>query len=593
MPAKITPQRLQRAIQHGFDRLQHFRRHRVSFMREYVGAFYDREVGKALPLNMIHNAVSIIVPNLVANFPKNRVSSRYMIYRDYAEMLALGVDSLNKEIDLRATLRLAITDAIFGMGIIKTGLAVNGQTLELEDGRVNIGQPYADRVDLDDLTFDPMCRDLREAVFIGNKVRVPKAFLSESGLFDADTVEKIPTIGQDGKGGERRSSDLSMGKVNAYEANELVEYVELVEAWLPDDKVIVTMPAGDQTPDRFLRVVDYEGPDTGPYNFLGFAWVPNNPLPVAPCGIWYDLHVLANDIAAKMARQARRQKDVLLYGRSAVDDAMEIMESDDGDVIAVDDPQAVQSVSYGGTNEKGYDHLGFLKAEFSQMAGNIEQLGGVRSDAPTATQAEILQANGTVRLEDMRDLVYIFTAKVNRNLAWYLHTDPLIEMPLTKRLPGGEEIPLTLTPEVRRGEFFDFHFEIEPESMQRMDPNLRVKRMLEWATNVIPAAANAVAQFGPAFNVGKFISITGKALGLRELDELWNEPVFQMQMMEQLARAPQMADSKAMPASDGARPGQTNPMAWYRSQIVDERNQERQQVAAGAQSTYDRVRQAM
>jgi hypothetical protein len=109
----------------------------------------------------------------------------------------------------------------------------------------------------------------------------------------------------------------------------------------------------------------------------------------------------------------------------------------------------------------------------------------------------------------------------------------------------------------------------------------------------IPAAANAVAQFGPAFNVGKFISITGKALGLRELDELWNEPVFQMQMMEQLARAPQMADSKAMPASDGARPGQPNPMAWYRSQIVDERNQERQQVAAGAQSTYDRVRQTM
>jgi hypothetical protein len=571
MPALITPEKLHRAMRRGFERVENFRKARYLFMKEYVGSFYDNAdpaTAQANPVNLIFKAVSILVPHLVAKNPEHDVDSRFAAFADYAEMLSLALDDLSRKIGSKATLRLSIIDAIFGMGIVRDGLEMSGDVLEDPHGmHTNVAQPYADRVDLDDFTLDPNCRDLRKAFMLGNRVRVTRTFLEESGLYNPDVAMGLPSAGDSYRKG-KEVEQLSRRRDN--DGEELLDEVDIVELYLPDDNVVVTLPFDEVPTGDFLRVVDYDGPRAygdcpalGPYHFLGFHWVSNNPFPIAPCGIWYDLHEMANDHAAKANRQARRSKQVLVYGRSATDDAQEIVDADDGDSVAVDHPDAVKTVAYGGATEDIYAHLAWIDAKFSESGpGDFQQLGGEASMAETATQANILQQAATIRVGDMRDVVYDFAASIARSLAWHLHTDPLIEMPLSKRLPGGEQVTLWLTPEAQRGDFLDFHFEIKMESMARDNPMMRSQKLIQFVQTVVPTAIQTFLQLhavgmGGMFNFIRFITINAKQQGIDNFEAVWNDPEFQVLVAEQMMKAPQLMQSMGVPmaGSEGPQPG--------------------------------------
>lgn len=264
-------------------------------------------------------------------------------------MLGLGLDYLAKEIDLRSELRRWIVDSLFVMGIMKTGIATSSELVTFgDDIRIDNGRPYATVVDFDDYILDPGARRLEEASFVGHRVRVPRAMLLDSGLFKNDMVEKLQPTGQDPYN-RREVAGISQHETTPAQVNDLQDYVDIREIWVPAAKAIVWLPAGQNVYDDYLRVDDYDGPDEGPYTYLALTPpLPNNPLPIAPVGIWYDLHVAANKMAKKIMEQAERQKDVLTYKPSAADDAQEIVDAGDGETIGVADTDSVKAVSFGG-----------------------------------------------------------------------------------------------------------------------------------------------------------------------------------------------------------------------------------------------------
>lgn len=564
MPATIDPQSLQRAVTQGFDRVENFRRARYRFMEEYVGQYYDKADGvgeEAQPINLIFKAISILVPHLVSKNPEHDVESHYAMYSSTAELLKLYLDDLVSKIGYKHELRLTIIDALMSVGIVKDGLGVSGQSLDGPDGLTSLAMPYAKRVDLDDFTIDPLCRNIREALFVGSRVRVPRAFIEESGLYNLDGA-RLPSIqDQMRRGTEVEALSRNKRKVNRGEENQLVDYVDLVEVYLPDARKVVTVPFGEHMHSKdFLRVVDYDGPEPtgdspvlGPYHLLGFHWVPNNPFPVPPCGIWMDLHEMANSNAAKATRQADRQKEVLVYGRGAADDAEQVANASDGESIAVDHPDMIKSVTFGGVNDAVYEHLNWIKQEFGESGpGDFQALGGESSGASTATQANILASAANIRVGDMKDLIYDFSASVSRSLAWYGFTDPLLELPLKKRIPGGEDVTLMLTPEAIHGDFLDYHFDISLESMDRENPLQRSQKLIQFVQTVIPTAIQTFMQFfqigmPQMFNPIKFININAKLQGIDHFEAVWGDPEFQMMVMEMIAKAPIMQGAQGLP----------------------------------------------
>lgn len=545
MPDGISPERLSRVLNAGFKKMSTMRSARVRFLNQMVGRFYSqaqagaREELKAAPINLLHTAVTTVVPNLVFNNPEVKIRTDILDYRDYADVLELATNHLIKQIDFRMTLRKCIIDSIFAAGFLKTGLATTDKVISVHGVDIVIGQPFAERVDPDDMILDPNARDWDEQEFIANRFTVNKADAIAQG-FDPDLIERADSR-FDNPRALREASAISGSNRQPV---QLFDKIDLVDVWVPSVQKVYTMAwqPGRLATD-FLKVSGHDGRETGPYHMLGYTFVPDNILPVPPASIWYDLHILANRIARKIARQAERQKTVLAYDGEATDDAENIRNAMDGEAVRVNNVDGLKVIDYNaGPREDAYAYMTWLKAQFSEQAGSLDQLAGTQADAPTLGQSEILAANANVRLADLQNMVFDFTGKIADDLKTFLHTDPLIDLPLVRRTKGVDE-QVFYTPEMRKGEFLQYATKVVPHSMPRQDPNLKIRRMLEFGTTVIPAAAQAAQMFGPAFKVDKYISRIAKEIGLDEVDEFLDFEDFKEMFMAQFLA--QMDQGKA------------------------------------------------
>lgn len=569
----ISPKKVQESVARGFERLENFRSARLLFLRQYTGQYYDRTSGTVgtEALNLIFNAIRILLPNLVLSFPKHTLVTPYLEAKDYAEMLGLALDQHDKQINIRDLYRRAIVDAIFTIGTIKTGLAAGDTVYAFDDeDAVDAGTIYSEVVDFDNLVVDPNCKEhmFRDARFIGDRITVPRQMLLASGLYNNDLIERLPAAGHPRPD---RAYEQSMRNIHPDENAELEDDVEIVELWVPSANAIVTVPGSKEVLfDDYLRIDDYYGVKEGPYSFLTLTPpVPGNPLPVPSVGIWYDLHVLSNRMAKKIIEQAERQKDIVAYKRASGDDAEELKNAADGEAVAVDDPDAVKVLPFGGQQNSNEAHLASLQNWFNMMAGNPNQVGGLGVEAKSATAASLLQNNASIGLEDMKDLVYQFAATEGRRRAWYMHTDPMMNIPLTRRVmqppfyiqgpqgpimtqpPMMNDTQVMLTPEARRGEFMDFMFDIQPESMGRRDSRTRFAQAVDFATKIMPAAmsaAQAAMMLGIPFSAKALILRMAKDEGIDWMDEVFYDPEFQMQLMQQMAMGPQVGPSKGQAA---------------------------------------------
>lgn len=620
--SKLTPQNLGKVIDTSYDKFDHLRKARMRFLSQYVGRFYAKsrtgedEDKKAAPLNLIYNAVNTLVPNLVFRDPKFKIRTDILAYRGYADMLELATNTLSKKLKFRRQLRMAIVDSLFYAGFIKTGIATSGEFITLADQTIALGEPFADRVDPDDMILDPMARDWEEQMFVGNRFRVLRQDLLDSGIYNNDEIMALQSRSDIKHPNE---AQFLIGGDKSDEMREVMDFVDMVEVYIPHDKRVITIPwtRGAQ-PDKFLRDVDYAGPDSGPYHMLGYAQIPDNLLPLPPVSLWYDLHVLGNRMARKIARQADRLKRVLTYDGQGTEDAKSIVESDDGETVRVQNIDRIKEVNFGGTTEDAYGFMEWVEQKFSTMANSLDSLSGNKSDAPTATQSEMLQQNTSVRLADLQNMVYDFVAEVGTDLSFFLHTDPLIQLPMVKR-QGGQDQQVVYTPEMRQGEFLCYTMNVQPYSMARPDPSRKVQQLLQFASNVIPAAAQAAQILGPAFKIQQFLERVAQEIGLEEFDEIIDTPTFHNWMLAQMAQ--QLDPGKAgqymtappvnyMPWNQGGQqiaqgmqvlgggapginPGQPNPtQAGASPQNINpgtERASAQQQVAGQLQKAYPAV----
>ena len=588
---RIQPKKIQEAVKHGFLRLKQHRRARALFVKEYVGQYYRNEFGLSgeQPINLIFNAIRIMVPNLVMNSPLTKIVTKIVEQKHYAELLGMALDSISEQTKLKATLRAWIVDAIFSIGIIKTGLSDSDSLLHFGDINIDNGQVYSELVDLDDFVADPICRKFdRDAAFLGSRIRVPRQQLLDDDECDHDLVMQLPSAFYSSENTDERTASISELKQGTLSMTEIQDLVNVVELWVPSAGAQILIPDPMvHTFDKYIKQVDYYGPQEGPFSFLALTPpVPGNPFPVPPVGIWYDLHRMSNEVFRKTVDQSERSTDILLYNPANADEAQDIVDAmgqKSFEALATSDPAAFNEMHFGGQTKDNVQMLVQLQLWFNYMSGNIDQLGGTKSDAGTATQASILEANSNVSTEDMRGIVYDATAEIKKKEAWYLHTDPFIEIPLTKRRPGGEEQQMSLTPEQRQGDFLTFTFKIKQKSMSRLDPILRSKRVIEFATNVVPGlvmAAVQTMQVGIPFNLQRAITDIAEELDILDFVMDWfDDPEFiqRMTMMAQLG--PQNAGKAGSGNSPaGAAQNNGNPSAksitTSPQQIMNESQQE-------------------
>lgn len=596
MPEKITPNQIETVVELGFKRMERFAKVTQMFFKSYIPVYYQMEKGTCTePLNLVFNTIRAYVPNLVMQNPITHVTTPFTAHKQYAELLGMGLDAVSRQIKLKQELRAWITNALFGLGVMRVGIKATGELLNFDDVLVDNGQVYARNVSLYDFGFDPTCTHLNRAKCLWDRVTVPRQTLLDTNGFDHDVVVALPSSPTNETSKSKNSTVSNEAKSVMV---KIQDDVDVVQIYIPEIESVVFMGDPKQKKHgKFLRITEYNGPKEGGYVFLSFSPpVDGEPLAPPPVSVWYELARIANECFEKMVTQFKNQKDLTFHTPAMVDTVDQIKEAISGDSIATMDPKGINQISIGGQNEKNERFLQELYTIYNMMAGNPELISGQSipgGKGTTATAVQAMQGNASIGIEDMRDIVYDQTAEIQRRIAWYLHTDPFIQLPLTKRETGGEEVQLELTPEQRMGDFLDYTFKIVARSMTPLDPMVRSKAIIEFTVNIIPGAmqtALAAMQMGVQFNVQRYLTQIAFEMGVQDIvEDIFVDPEWQQKMEIMQSLGPQNSGKAGGNSVEGTKQNKGNPMARPVPTPGQDFNQQSQETAAMGQSMNEGV----
>lgn len=530
--------RLLESVSYSRLRMQPFREQRMASVRAFVGSNYG-EMGSSdkIPLNLMQMAVNIYRRQVAARAPQALIVSRDPNLAATASTFELSLNWLIKEIDLESSIARWVTDAMFSVGIMKVGIAP-GNAAEIDGFTHDSGLPFADVVDFDDFVFDMNAKAWDLCQYVGNRYTLPYEAAMDLKIFGDEQL--TPTIMTDyNEQGDERVKILQTG--GAWNPQRTYkDLVELWDLWLPYDNLMVTVQCVDNSgiaSGKVVRVVEWDGPEYGPFHILSFGDVPGNIMPLPPAQAMLDLHDAANRVFRKIVRQADRQKTVTLVQSGAEEDGRRLIEANDGDTIRVDNPQASREARYGGPDNASIAFLIQLKDLFVYLGGNLDALGGLGRQANTVGQESLIQRSANMLIADMQDRTTTAVKKVMESLADYMWHDPITVPKVIKKVANTDfSIPVEFSQDMREGDFLDYMIEIAPYSMQSRTPSERMQTLSQMMTNFVIPMAPQLQQRGVGVNMEEFMKIMGQYSNLPELERILEKiPQQEQQQMQENA----------------------------------------------------------
>ena len=524
------PQRLQQAVRRWQEYTKPMRLCRKRMLQHYANGWYSGGTSfhSSMPINLIDRGVSIIAPYLVARNPRCMITPRQGLSNaqlsGFARTFELALAHLFDEIKLSEyTLRPAVIDALFCMGIVKTGVATGVNKIEIMGYLHDLYQPYCDRVDFDDYIGDLTARNRQEMKFEGNKYRLPLWYVQESGLYK-NTDKLKPDLRLYG---EDTSPELiAKEQVQEWDYHELFPTVELMDIWVVNSNEIVTLPVDGGQGTKILRTTPYDGPESGPYDTFAFRYFPDSIIPIPPVYGWLDQNKFVNTLLNKFREEAEREKRMGVYDLSAAEDAQRLRDANSGEMVGImGGKDSVAEIAVGGAfSNQSFALLEFMLREWSKTGPNLDITGGRGTMAGTLGQEQLLLANAARELDDMASQVQATTASIMKKLAWFLYSTPGIRIPLIKRV-GEYNVPTEFSEETKEGDFLDFTFDFVPYSMNRMNPEMKFQKLMQFVSAFILPTAQIAAQQGTVLDVQKLAQELARYLEITNLEDWYKSAV--------------------------------------------------------------------
>jgi hypothetical protein len=541
--------RLVEASRWSRKQLQPYRESRRYALEQFVGAWRTDAGRKPVPANMLALTVRTYLRNLAARSPAAQVRAHRRELRPKAKSFEVALTQLLREIDAESAIRRCVFDAIFSVGVAKVGITESTRA-ESEGWLHDSGQPFLDSIDLDDLLIDMDAPRWEAMRYVGNRYRLPVDVARASRLFRKG--DPVPDwISDRNEQGDSRVSAVST-ESGSFDERKPEPTVELWDIWVPRRKAVLTFRAGangdiDGDP---VRTVDWDGPEEGPYVDLTFGEMAGSPMPVPPISEILDSCDLLNRLWRKMGRQADRQKTITLVAAGADEDGNRIVQTDDGDTVRVDRPEATREARFGGVDAQTLGFAVQVRDLVSYLAGNLDAMAGLGSSAETLGQEEIIKSSSSQKIQDMQASTYRFAKRILKSLAAWCWYDPRREWTVSKPLGNsGITVESRFSPADREeSEFVEIELDVRPTSMQDASNDQRLRALTTTFRDfVMPMQPALQAQ-------GLDVDLTGF---LKNVADLTNVPEI-AEMVVPSGSPPQDPDSMASEASgrpSGEGPG--------------------------------------
>jgi hypothetical protein len=306
-------------------------------------------------------------------------------------------------------------------------------------------------------------------------------------------------------------------------ADLYADQVWLRDVWLPKTGKLITYGVKSL---KVFNIVDWDGPDHGPYYTLGFSDVPGNLLPLPPVALWRDLHELGNSLFRKLGRQADSKKTVAAFAGGNDEDAEALKKANDGEGIRYSGMKPEQ-ITVGGIDAPTLAFYLQVRDLFSYFAGNIDSLGGLAPATETVGQDRLLSEAASSRLKSMGEATIDYARDIFKALAWYAWTDPVRQRVIAKPVKGTDlSVRRVWSEETREGDFLDFNLDIDVYSMQDDSPSTKLNKIgTALERFVFPILPQVEAQGGKV-DIQKLLSIIATLGNVPELSDIvkFSEP---------------------------------------------------------------------
>ena len=523
-PNKETDRsRLFKAIEYSTRNLRPYREMRKKFVTDYVGSYYNsgaKSDNKEVIMNLMYQTAETYTMSLAANRPRILVTSQFSELSGFAHNFQRTVNNLIEEIHLEETIRAAVLEAFFSMGVVKVYNGESGFVKLLgEDEWVDPGKPFAENISFDDYIYDIEATTKSKMRFELNKYKMNREKALNDDSFDKEVLENLQVYRREGGMHDHqpdtplRDTFFGESKPEALESE-----LELMDVWLPLDNLVVTFSNGQET--KPLRIVEWEGPESGPFHTLTLAAeVPDQIMGVSPAMNLKPLNDIINGLLRKQKRQAQRQKDIPFYQDGAHEDAQRLQRAADGEWTRVSNPESVNVLKMGGVDQQNQAFAMNMQEQFDRMAGNLQMMAGLGPSSETATQDKLIHGAVSKREANMQYRVVDFTADICKDLGWLLWTDEVNERENNFELEG-QQFKSKWSPEQREGDFLQYNFDVEPYSMMYKSPSERLNNITQYITQIAMPMQQDMMQSGGSIDFEELTNLYSELLDIPRLKQV-------------------------------------------------------------------------
>ena len=482
--------RLLKAVRASRDAMEPFRRVRKELVRDYVGSWYPSGARNKTLVNLMNQTARIYTVALAANNPQVLVSTPSIENLPFSRRFEVNLNKLIGDMNLDRTFRQIMLDAFFclGCGVVMmrdTDTRFHGLLESEEDVWLDPGEPWLNRVSIDDLILDMPAKELTKMRYCGHRYRADYEKVMDEPGYSKKVKDKLKPTSREHHDQTGASRDIASEWGQA-EDNDLKDMIWLQDIWIAENNSIATM-ACDQHDIEPLIEREWAGSQAGPYKFLSLGDTPDNVIPTSPAINLKGMHDRQNRLHARMESDSDAHRVVNVYPPGMEDDAERLRKAERNSWQRGKSPEQIKQFELGGIDQRDMAMATFLQQEYDRFAGNLQAMGGLGAQSSTVGQEELIHGSVSKNVADMRMAVVSFASDSILDLGRLMWEDQTLE--LHSSLPVGNsgiEIRQDWTPDYRRGEFEDYQFKIEPYSMVFKTPEQKLQELFQVLREIAP-----------------------------------------------------------------------------------------------------------
>jgi hypothetical protein len=482
--------RLRKAIRASREAIETHRRVRKLMVEHYCGSWYSTTAPQdsdRILVNLLNQTARIYTVALAANNPQVLVSTPLTDSLPFARKFEVNVNKLISDMALDQTFRSIVLDAFFciGCGVVMmrdTDTRFHGLLESEQDVWLDPGEPWINRVSLDDLILDMPAKELSKMRYCGHRYRADYEKVMDEPGYDRNVKDKLKPTSREAF--DSTGSTQEIGTDPARD-NDLKDMVWLQDLWIAENNSVVTMPCDQDLEPLIER--EWTGSQAGPYKFLSLGDVPDRIIPASPATNLFGMHLQQNRLHRRMEDDSDAHRVVQVYPPGMEDDAERLRTAERNGWYRGKSPEQIKQFETGGIDQRDMAMATFLQTEFDRFAGNLQAMGGLGAQTATVGQEEMVHGELSRNVADMRMSVVSFASACILDLGRLMWEDQTLEIKSSTPIGNtGFHIPSNWTPDEREGEFEDYEFKVEPYSMVFKTPEQKLQELFQVLQQIAP-----------------------------------------------------------------------------------------------------------